>query len=110
MAFKPEIHHRRSIRLRGYDYSRAGAYFATICTQKRECLFGEIRDGAMWLNAARRILQVAWDALPDHYSHVDLDARVIMPNHVHGIIVLDSANPHSCAGRTRHTPTNRRHG
>ena len=63
----------------------------TICAQNRECLFGEIHDGVMSLNAAGEILQGVWEALPDHYAHVDLDAWVIMPNHVHGIIVLDSS-------------------
>lgn len=91
MTFNPKIHHRRSVRLWGYDYSRAGAYFVTIRAQARECLFGEVRDGAMLLNAAGEILRALWEALPVHYAHVDLDAWVIMPNHVHGIIVLDSS-------------------
>lgn len=88
MKYNPEIHHRRSIRLKGYDYSQAGAHFVTICTQSRKCLFGEITDKEMRLNEAGIILQAAWDALPDHYPFVELDAWIIMPNHVHGIIVL----------------------
>ena len=86
----PALHHRRSIRLRGYDYTLAGAYFVTICTQARVCLFGDIVVDKMRLNAAGQLLQAAWDALPDHYPHVELDEFVIMPNHVHGIIVLNS--------------------
>lgn len=88
VKYNSEIHHRRSIRLKGYDYSRSGAYFVTICTQNRECLFGEIVDGKMRLNEPGRILQTTWDALPKHYPHVELDAWIIMPNHVHGIVVL----------------------
>ena len=57
MTFNPEIHHRRSIRLRDYDYSRGGAYFVTVCAFQRECLFGEVTDGKMWLNDAGRTVQ-----------------------------------------------------
>jgi REP element-mobilizing transposase RayT len=79
---------RRSIRLQGYDYSQAGAYFVTICTRNRECLFGEIVNGDMRLNDAGSVVESVWDGLPGHYAHVELDAMVIMPNHFHGIIVL----------------------
>ena len=84
----PEKHRRRSLRLRDYDYSQAGAYFVTICTHNRTCLFGDIVDGEMRLNEDGRLAQSVWEALPKHYSHVELDAVVVMPNHVHGIIVL----------------------
>ena len=87
-AFNPDIHHRRSIRLRSYDYSQAGAYFITLCAQKRECLFGAVVDDVMRLNDVGRIVQNVWDALPDHYSCVELDSFVVMPNHIHGIVVL----------------------
>jgi putative transposase len=89
MAFNPEIHHRRSIRLRDYDYSRDGAYFVTICTWQRESLFGEVTDGEnQWSNMGQ-VVQECWAALPEHFPHVELDAFVIMPNHVHGILVLN---------------------
>ncbi|MCX5886646.1 MAG: transposase [Proteobacteria bacterium] len=88
--FNPNLHHRHSIRLRGYDYSKEGAYFITICTQNRECLFGEIVDGRMVLNEAGRMIQSVWDELPQHYPGVDIDAFVIMPNHVHGIFVFEN--------------------
>ncbi|MDT8423033.1 MAG: transposase, partial [Desulfuromonadales bacterium] len=88
MTFKPEIHQRRSIRLRDYDYSRAGAYFVTLCTFQRACLFGEVVDGEMRLNEAGRTVQKCWDDIPDHFPHVELDAFVVMPNHVHGIVVI----------------------
>jgi REP element-mobilizing transposase RayT len=77
---------RRSIRLQGYDYSQAGAYFITICTRDRGCLFGDMVDGQMQLNEAGQIIQSVWDGLPQFYEGIDLDAFVIMPNHVHGII------------------------
>ena len=63
MKDDPEKHHRRSIRLKGYDYSRARAYFVTICTQNRECLFGDIVDGEMMLNDARRMVDAVWNAI-----------------------------------------------
>jgi putative transposase len=84
----PECHHRRSIRLRGYDYSQAGAYFITICTHERIRLFGDIMNGEMRLNDAGRVVQMIWDELPNHYSGVETDAFVVMPNHIHGIILI----------------------
>ncbi len=79
---------RHSIRLPCYDYSRSGAYFITIVTHARECLFGEVVGGEMRLNERGSIVRTAWDDLPNHYGHVVLDAFVVMPNHIHGIIVL----------------------
>src|SRR5579862_862143 len=80
--------HRRSLRLSGYDYSQAGAYFITACTHGRVMLFGEVIDCSVRLNELGAIVQQTWDDLPTHYRGVDLDAFVVMPNHVHGIIVL----------------------
>ena len=88
MKFNPDIHHRRSIRLQGYDYSQAGALFITICTNNRENLFGDIVAGAMQLNDAGKTVDRCWSDIPAHFTTVELDAFVIMPNHVHGIIVL----------------------
>src|SRR3990172_7834035 len=96
MRYDAEKHHRRSIRLRGYDYAQAGAYFVTICTQNRECLFGEVVDGQMVLNDPGKILESVWSELPDHYPGVDVDAFVIMPNHIHGIVILVGAGPRAC--------------
>jgi len=79
---------RRSIRLQGYDYAQAGAYYITICVRKRECLFGEIVDGEMRLNDAGRMVQKCWDDIPVHFPHVELDEFVVMPNHVHGIVLI----------------------
>jgi putative transposase len=79
---------RRSLRLPGYDYSQAGAYFITACTQNRIMLFGEVIDDDVRLNEMGTIVQQTWDHLPTHYHGIDLDAFIVMPNHVHGIIIL----------------------
>ena len=84
-------HHRRSTRLQGYDYSQAGAYFVTVCAKDRVCLFGDISDGRMRLNDWGRIVEVAWFDLPNHYANVGLGAFVVMPNHVHGIVIIVGA-------------------
>jgi len=88
MTYDPHQHHRRSIRLKNYDYAQAGAYFVTICTKDRECLYGEIVDGEMRLNAFGEIVAECWNAIPEHFHNVELDEFVVMPNHVHGIIVI----------------------
>ena len=79
---------RRSIRSRDYDYARAGAYFVTIVTKDRSCLFGQIVDSEMRPNQFGRIVEAAWSALPEHYPGVECDAFVMMPNHIHGVIGL----------------------
>jgi putative transposase len=87
----PEKHHRRSLRLKGYDYAQAGAYFVTICTHDRSCLFGDIGDGEMRLNTAGSAVQVVWNELPRRFARLELDAFVVMPNHVHGIAAFVGA-------------------
>jgi len=96
MRFDPKRHHHRSTRLKGYDYSQLGAYFVTICVQDRECLFGEVVEGEMRLNEAGRMVQDVWNDLPRYYPDVALDAFVVMPNHIHGIIILVGAGPCAC--------------
>jgi len=102
MKYDPDKHHRRSIRLKGYDYSSTGAYFVTICTQNRACLFGEIWDGVMHLNDAGKMIDRVWHELPHRFLSVELDAFIVMPNHIHGIIRLtDNAimgNDDNCVG------------
>ncbi len=88
MPYDPFKHHRRSIRLKGYDYSQAGAYFVTICTQNRECLFGEIVQGEMCLNDAGKMIIRWWDELSNKFPMFDPDAFVVMPNHLHGIGII----------------------
>ena len=88
MRYDPDKHHRRSIRLRGYDYSRAGAYFVTLCAQQRECLFGEVVDGKMRPNDAGRMIQGWWGELTKKFPSVALDDLIVMPNHLHGILFI----------------------
>jgi putative transposase len=84
---------RKLPRLPGYDYSQNGAYFITICTLNRHSIFGEVLTGEMQLNTCGEIAQNCWDDLPNHYKHIELDAFVIMPNHVHGIVLIFEQNP-----------------
>lgn len=88
MPYDPNRHHRRSIRLRGYDYTLAGAYYVTIVTQDRAALFGDVVDGVMQLNDAGRMIEQGWSNLADRFPSIELDAFIIMPNHIHGIIVI----------------------
>ncbi len=88
MKYNPDKRHRRSIRLRGYNYAQAGAYFVTVCTRGRECLFGNVVDGEMRLNDAGQIIAHTWAALPQRFSSITVDESVVMPNHFHGIIVV----------------------
>jgi putative transposase len=88
----PNIHHRHSVRLQGYDYSKTGAYFITICTKDRECLFGDIVNGKMLLNEAGKMIQMSWQDLLTRFDNMVIDESVVMPNHVHGLVML------SCRG------------
>jgi len=93
MKYDPQRHHRRSIRLKGYDYTQVGAYFVTLVAKNRECLFGEITaEGEMRLNDAGQIAAEEWERTPTIRAEIELDAWVVMPNHVHGIIVINNAN------------------
>jgi putative transposase len=97
MKYDPQKHHRRSIRLANNDYSQAGAYFVTLVTHGRINLFGQIDHGEMRLTHCGEIVNQAWLDLPRHYPHIILDSFVIMPNHVHGILMFrptqDASNP-----------------
>ncbi len=104
MKFDPEIHHRRSIRLNGYDYARAGVYFVTICAQNRECVFGNIIDGEIVLNEAGRMVQTVWMALPGRSPDVETDAFVTMPNHFHGIIWITTVGAPLVGAQTNERP------
>jgi REP element-mobilizing transposase RayT len=93
MRYDPEKHHRRSIRLQGYDYSTPNAYFVTIVTQHREHLFGEIIDGQMHLNDAGQMIARWWQELERKFPAVQTDAWIMMPNHLHGIIRIHHTDP-----------------
>jgi len=86
--YNPHIHHRRSIRLKGYDYSREGLYFITICVQGRACLFGEIENGKMVLNAAGKMVESEWLKLPERFKNIELHEYMVMPNHFHTILEI----------------------
>jgi hypothetical protein len=107
--YNPNIHHRRTIRLKGYDYSQTGLYFITICTKNRGCLFGEIRNGKMVLNDAGDIANKCWYQITNHFPNTILHEHIIMPNHVHGIIEITvGANNHSPENHSpeNHSPEN----
>ena len=89
MTHKPDIPRRRSTRLPGFDYSQAGAYFVTIVTQGRLCLFGDVVDETVRLNDAGWMAHRVWESLPQRFSSVEVDYFVVMPNHVHGVIFLN---------------------
>jgi putative transposase len=89
--YDPNKHQRRSIRLPGYEYDQPGAYFVTLCTQDHQCLFGRIEGEAMRLNRVGEAAEECWRAIPIHFADVELDVFVVMPNHVHGIIVIADA-------------------
>ncbi|MFM7383878.1 MAG: transposase [Microcystaceae cyanobacterium] len=89
MKFDPEKHHRQSIRLRNYDYSQPGYYFLTTCTDKKQCWFGEIQNDRMCLNQIGKIVAEEWLNTPQIRLNFQLDQWVIMPNHLHGIVIIN---------------------
>jgi REP element-mobilizing transposase RayT len=97
MSYNPDKYHRRSTRLKGYDYSQTGAYFVTVCSLERGFVFGKIAEGQMRLNPLGEIVQACWRCLPQHFWHLELDAFVLMPNHVHGIIVFNGVGAQHAA-------------
>lgn len=106
MPFDPNKHRRRSIRLRGYDYATPGAYFVTICAQGRQRLFGTIANGAMQPNDARRMVERWWGELNNKFPAVRTDAFVVMPDHIHGIVVINASGDFNPAGHTKPPPRN----
>jgi REP element-mobilizing transposase RayT len=92
MTYDPHKHHRRSIRLKGYDYSQDGIYFVTIRVKNGLCLFGDVIDGEMILNPAGEMVEQAWLALPERFPQAELDVFRAMPNHFHGLLGTRNAN------------------
>jgi len=88
MKYDPEKHHRKSIRLRGYDYASAGAYFITICTHQRQCLFGEVINSIMQLSSYGTIAATEWVRSADLRQEIELGEWIVMPNHFHGIVFI----------------------
>lgn len=106
-------HHRKSPRLPDYDYSQSGAYFVTLCAHHRQPLFGLVDGDEMNLNACGEIAFNCWTVIPEHFQQVELDMFVVMPNHIHGILVIhnkeldnteESSNPLPSVG-LRHAST-----
>ena len=89
MAYNPDIHKRQSIRLKGYDYSQSGLYFITICCYQRECLFGNIINSQMILNNFGQLIKEEWLKSAEIRKEIELDDFVIMPNHFHGIVIIN---------------------
>lgn len=88
MNYNSDVNERKSIRLNGYDYSKEGMYFITVCVQNRECLFGVIENIEMRLNKIGAIAHKFWLEIPKHYTLVVLHEHIVMPNHLHGIIEI----------------------
>jgi REP element-mobilizing transposase RayT len=88
MPYDPRIHHRRSIRLKHYNYTQPGAYFITICTKARQYLFGNVINGEIKLNYLGQIAFNCWQEIPEHFPNIELDTFVVMPNHLHGILLI----------------------
>ncbi len=96
MRYDPEKHHRRSIRLKDYDYSQAGMYFITICVTDMECFFGSVKEEKMILNDAGKVIEKWYLTLPTKYPHIELGDYVVMPNHFHAIVINNGqGNPNA---------------
>ncbi len=109
MICNPDRNHRRSIRLKGYDYSQVGCYFITICTHNREMSFGNVVDGLMKLNEYGKMVANTWNDLPNHNHNIQMDNFVIMPNHVHGVIVINDVGTDTVGAGSEPTPTKKKH-
>ena len=100
-VYNSDLHRRRSVRLKGFDYTQAGAYFVTVVVQGRAPLFGDVKDGKAHLNDAGRVVQRVWLRLPDRFPGVEMDAFVVMPNHIHGIVVIHATSGNDAGSRFR---------
>jgi len=109
MIFDKEKHCRKTIRLKGWDYSNIGAYFMTICTYNRECLFGDISSSTMQLNEYGQITMECWKWLSCQYTYIEIDEWAVMPNHLHGIVIINGdcrgGSRTDCRGGSRTAPT-----
>src|SRR3954454_12565703 len=99
MPYNPQLHRRRSIRLRSYDYSQGGMYFVTLCTQDRALFFEE--------DAIRQSAEHCWLAIPEHFATVELDEWIVMPNHVHGLVLINEDIAQGKQGVQLNAPTDR---
>lgn len=88
MSYNAVVHNRHSIRLPGFDYTKPGAYFLTILAHKKEHIFGKVVKGIVELSPVGEIVQEQWEKIPTHFPDILLDAFVIMPNHIHAVVVI----------------------
>jgi putative transposase len=102
MRYDPEIHHRRSVRLRGWDYARPGSYFITVCVEGKEHRFGEVVEGETIPSAVGKMVDLVWKQVPRRFKGVVLDDHVIMPNHFHAIVRITGTEPHGGADQDTH--------
>ena len=102
--YDPQQHHRRSIRLKSYDYTQPGAYFVTILAWHRQPIFGQIQAETVLLSPAGEIVQQVWENLPRHFTNITLGSAVVMPNHFHGILFIASRGE-AFAGITSTSPS-----
>jgi len=91
MGYDIEKHHRRSIRMKGYDYSLPGAYFVTLLSLGRDCLFWEIKEGIIRKSDIGKLVNDCWLKIPNHLNDIGFDEYVLMPNHLHGIILIQNS-------------------
>ncbi len=96
MRYNPDIHKRRSLRLKDYDYAQQGAYFVTVCTKNRECFFGDVEDGRTKMSDAGLMVKKWWFEMKNKFRDIELDEYIIMPNHFHGIICNVGADLRVC--------------
>ena len=104
MPYDPNKHHRSSVRIKGYDYTQPGVYYITICTEARQCIFGEVIDGQMQLNLLGHLAHTCWLEIPNHFPRFQLDTFVIMPDHVHGLLAIVDNTPVKTQQRRVPTP------
>jgi putative transposase len=104
MKYDSSKHHRQSIRLKGHDYSADGMYFITICAYQRNCLFGAIINGVMHQNEYGQIVTEEWLKSADIRQEIGFGEWVVMPNHIHGIVIVDRVEPTNFVGAHGHAP------
>jgi putative transposase len=92
--YDPTIHHRKSIRMEGYDYSQEGLYFITLCTQNHKCLLGDISDSILTTNNAGKMIEREWLSLPIRFPNIQLHEFIVMPNHFHAILEISTDENH----------------
>lgn len=108
--YNPDTHHRRSIRLKGYDYSQSGLYFITLCTVDRTCMFGNVVEGKMQLNDIGQLVEQEWlNTINIRHDNVRLHNYIVMPNHFHAIIEIRRGESHSPQSHSPYSHSSQSH-